>query len=256
MTDLFSVLEIDPPHILAIVGSGGKTSLMYAVAQESLARGLRVITTTTTKIFPPRPEQSPITILAEKPEELIVKAGEALGGHRHITIATRQLLNGKLDGIPPDLVGVLMAHTGVDVVVVEADGARGLPLKAPAIHEPVIPGLAELVVPVVGLGCLGRPLDEDTVFRSEIFSDLSGIPLGREITAEGIGRALFHPDGLLRRAGVGTRVIPLLNQADLVDGHTAVAAAEAILTVGAQRISKVVIASLAKRPVELKVVTL
>jgi probable selenium-dependent hydroxylase accessory protein YqeC len=255
MTDLFSVLDVDPPQILAIVGSGGKTSLMYAVAEEAQARGLRVISTTTTKIFPPRPEQSPVVILAEKPDDLIAKAGEALGKHRHITVAAGQLDSGKLDGIKPDLVGVLMAHTGADVVVVEADGARGLSLKAPAIHEPVIPSLTELVVPVAGLGGLGRRLDDDTVFRSEIFSELSGIPLGQAVTAEGIGRALFHPDGLLRRVGVGTRVIPMLNQADLVDGRTACAAAEAILAAGAGRITKVVIACLAKRPVEIQVVT-
>ena len=255
MTDLFSAFDVDPPQILAIVGSGGKTSLMYALAEEAQARGLRVITTTTTKIFPPRPEQSPEIILTEKPDDLIAKAGEALGRHRHITVAVGQLDSGKLDGINPDLVGLLLAHTGADMVVVEADGARGLPLKAPAIHEPVIPGLTELVVPVVGLGCLGRSLDEDTVFRSEIFSDLSGIPMGQAITAEGIGRALFHADGLLRRVGVGMRVIPLLNQADLVDGDTAYSTAQAVLSAGAGRISNVVIACLAKRPVELKDVT-
>jgi probable selenium-dependent hydroxylase accessory protein YqeC len=255
MTGLFSVLEIDPPQILAIVGSGGKTSLMYALAEEALARGLRAITTTTTKIFPPRPEQSPTVILTEKPDDLIAEAGEALVEHRHVTVAAGQLDSGKLDGIKPEMVGLLLAHTGADMVIVEADGARGLPLKAPAIHEPVIPGLTELVVPVVGLSGLGRPLDEDTVFRSEIFSDFSGIALGQAITAEGIGRALFHPDGLLRRVGVGTRVIPLLNQADLIDGSIAHSAARAILTAGAGRTAKVVIASLARRPVELKVVT-
>ena len=254
MTNLLSALEIDPPQILTIIGSGGKTSLMYALAEEIQSRGQRVITTTTTKIFPPKPEQSPEVILTDKPEDLISRAAEALGKHRHITVAAGQLDSGKLDSIKPELVGLLLAHTGSDVVIAEADGSRGLPIKAPAIHEPVIPGLTDLVVPVVGLSGLGRPLDEETVFRSEIFSDFSGIPMGQAITADGIARALFHPNGMLRRVGPGMRVIPILNQADLVDASVARAAAKALLAVGGDRIPKVVITCLAKRPVEIQVV--
>ena len=254
MTSLFSALEIDPPQMAAIIGSGGKTSLMYALAEEIQGRGLRVITTTTTKIFPPLAEQSPELILTEKPEDLISRATKALGKHRHITVAAAQLESGKLDGIKPDLAGLLLAHTGADVVIAEADGSRGLPIKAPAAHEPVIPGLAELVVPVVGLSGLRQPLDEETVFRADIFSDLSGIPMGKAITANGIARALFHPNGTLRRVGPGMRVIPVLNQSDLVDAAVACAAAEALLAVGTGRITKVVITCLTRRPVEIQVI--
>lgn len=40
------------PRVTALVGAGGKTTLMYALAASTVAAGEKVICTTTTKIFP------------------------------------------------------------------------------------------------------------------------------------------------------------------------------------------------------------
>lgn len=51
-------------------------------------------------------------------------------------------------------------------ILVEADGAKRLPLKVPAEHEPVIPSQTGHVVSVYGLDAIGRTL-ESTCFRWE-----------------------------------------------------------------------------------------
>ena len=44
--------------LLSLVGAGGKTTVMFRLAAELNARGLRVACATTTKIFPPTPGQA------------------------------------------------------------------------------------------------------------------------------------------------------------------------------------------------------
>lgn len=71
---------------------------------------------------------------------------------------------------PPLWIEFLCPHVA-DLCVVEADGSRMLPFKAPRPTEPVLPAslpTSAAVVAVVGLDALGVPLDEDHVCRAEI----------------------------------------------------------------------------------------
>ena len=88
------------------------------------------------------------------------------------------------------------------------------PFKAPAGHEPVIPASTSLVVPVVGLDIVGQPLQPDTTHRAELVSQLSGTPLGETITTQTVAAVLAHPQGGLKNAPAGARLIPLLNKAE------------------------------------------
>ena len=71
-----------------------------------------------------------------------------------------QVQGDKAHGVPPELPGQLLARPDVDFVLIEADGSRMRPIKAPAEHEPVIPPGATLVVPVMGIDALDLPLAE------------------------------------------------------------------------------------------------
>jgi molybdenum cofactor cytidylyltransferase len=99
-------------------------------------------------------------------------------------------------------------------LLVEADGSRQRPLKAPASHEPVIPGWVDAVVVLAGLSGLGKPLTAEWVHRPERFSDLAGIPLGQLVSAEALIRVLSHPSGGLQGIPNAARRIMILNQAD------------------------------------------
>jgi molybdenum cofactor cytidylyltransferase len=99
-----------------------------------------------------------------------------------------------------------------DVVIIEADGARGLPLKAPAAHEPVVPRETTLFIPVCGITALGRELTAHAVHRPELVAGLTGLACGELVTDEAIVRLLLNPLGGLKGAPARARVQPLINQ--------------------------------------------
>ena len=102
-------------------------------------------------------------------------------------------------------------------LLIEADGSRRKPLKAPSDHEPPIPKFVEAVVVVAGLSALGQPLSEHVVHRVEIFSRLSGLAPGERITTEALRRVLANPAGGLKNIPPTARRIVLFNQADTDD---------------------------------------
>ena len=105
-------------------------------------------------------------------------------------------------------------------LLIEADGARQKPLKAPAEHEPVIPDWVRQVVVCVGLTSLGKPLDGEWVHRPERLIEL--VKTGKQkakqnpetITEETLIKLLLHPEGGLKNIPESARKIVLLNQAD------------------------------------------
>lgn len=163
------------PGILAVIGSGGKTSLLRALAQKLEGR---VILCTSTHIFPF--EEYPL-FTGESREEL----EKALEGSR-VVCAGQPGPEGKLTA--PALPFAVLARLA-DYVLVEADGSRHLPLKAHAPHEPVIPPGCGQVVLVAGASGLGQPV-EKAVHRPEIFCALTGAQPGQPVTPALAGRAI------------------------------------------------------------------
>jgi probable selenium-dependent hydroxylase accessory protein YqeC len=198
-------------RVVSLVGAGGKTSLMFALAQEILNLELTVITTTTTRILPPTTEQSPALALLEDAGGLEC-AVESLARLGQATVGRCITPDGKVAGIAAETTHHLIKLA--DHVIVEADGASGRPVKAPEEWEPVIPDCADLVIPVVGLDCIGRAADRQTVFRLERFLAATGLSAGDQITPEAIGRLIGSPHGCLRQVPARSRVAAFLNKAD------------------------------------------
>ncbi|MFH0821823.1 MAG: selenium cofactor biosynthesis protein YqeC [Pseudomonadota bacterium] len=211
---LITSFRLGPPTRLAtIVGAGGKTSLMYAAAADLFACGLKVVTTTTTKIFPPDVVQSSRLIMGTPVEipDMVRKAFTRFG---NITVGSGLLPNGKVDGVSEDTIRGLLEIA--DIVLVEGDGASGRPVKAPEAWEPVIPSLTDIVVPVVGLDCLGKPADPSIVFRLHRFLAVTGLRQGAQIGPQNIACLLGSADGGLKGIPAGAMVIPFLNKIDQV----------------------------------------
>ena len=214
---LRDALLLEDGGVVCLVGAGGKTSLMYRLARELSGEGDTVLTTTTTRIFAPTPEQSPGCILAATADDILDQTAPMLKKHRHITAAaSANVQTGKLTGLTAETIDRMRASRVSDWIIVEADGAAGRPLKAPADHEPVIPSSSGWLVGVVGLSAVGKPLCEERVFRTEIFSFLSGLPQGAAITAEAVAAVLVHARGILKGAPSPCRRVAFLNQADTV----------------------------------------
>lgn len=213
--ELYRALRVSRQDIVAFVGAGGKTTAMLRLADELVAAGYKVVITTTTHIYPPARGQPLIVSSDESDLCRRVRAGLEQGSLIVVASATEQTPEGiRLVGVQPEFVAALRDNTGADVILVEADGARGRPLKVPAAHEPVIPMAATLVVPVAGLGAVDSPLSADAIHRAERVAALTGLQPGEAITAETVAAVLRHPQGGLKGIPAGARVIALLNQAD------------------------------------------
>lgn len=149
------------PGLTAIIGGGGKTTLMYALAEELKERGT-VIVTTSAKIRVP--EHLPVAD-PETPEALA-----ALWKNSSPLCLGSPWPENKL-AAPQLPFGALVR--GADFVLVEADGSRGLPAKAHAPHEPVIPPEAGTVILVLGADAFGQPISQ-VCHRPERFAALTG----------------------------------------------------------------------------------
>jgi len=215
---LKEALDIKPGEVISLVGGGGKTTLMFALARELALPGKSLITTTTTKIFEPSSTETPL-LLVEADEEQMVKALlQNVDKYRHITLASERLSSGKLNGVSPELVAKLAELNQVSYIIVEADGAAHRSLKAPNPTEPVIPYNTSLVIPVVGIDAVGCRLTEKDVFRPEIVSILLGLPLGEVISAEAIAFLITHHQGIIKGSPDQARIVPFINKVDLDRG--------------------------------------
>lgn len=246
LTDLW---RLGPSEVIAIVGAGGKTALMEALACDYEAEGARVLLTTTTKIRRPEPGGRPL-VTGSSVEELAraldpartsdsadvgtlgagglasavrpgvaapaaggVGAGPPVVAGRSPVVGRRVGADGKVEGVPPEWVSALRDLPGVAAVLVEADGAAGRPLKAPAAWEPVVPPCASLVVAVAGLDAQGVPLDPEHVHRPELLAGLLGLAAGTTLPPSALLEACVR--GYERRAPGHSGFLVFLNKSDV-----------------------------------------
>ena len=212
-SDLASAFAVGCGDLVTLVGGGGKTTLMYRLTRELFGRGVRAAAATTTKIAQPGPEDFAVLFCASTYDELRERLA-APAGPLPPVIGERVLESGKVQGIPRGWCDRLLAEGVLESLVVEADGAARKPLKAPEAWEPVVPSGTTLFVEVCGLSCLGRPLDEATVFRSALAAAVAEVPPGSPITEEVVARLLLSPAGLRKGKPGGARWAVLMNQAD------------------------------------------
>ena len=193
-------------HVVSLVGGGGKTTLLYAMARQSAAKGWRVLVSTTTHIL--RPEQP----VAATPAEL-----EALWAAGTYAVAGTPAPQGKLTAPDPALLEYALRRA--DAVFLEADGAKHFPCKAPAEHEPVLLPECDIVLAVAGLSALGKPLAQ-CCFRLEQACTLLGVPPETPLTPPLLAKLLASEAG--GRKGVAERRFwAVLNQADDAARRTA-----------------------------------
>lgn len=167
LSDLLAVRR----GITALIGSGGKTTAMYLLAEELSHRGT-VICTTSTHILPPA--HMPVLTAADEVAELLSKQGVVCMGSPGP--------EGKL--IAPPVSAADMADLA-DYVLVEADGSRQLPCKAHLPHEPVVPPDTDQRILLVGASGFGQPVCRGA-HRPDVFCRLSGLEPDDLITPQAL----------------------------------------------------------------------
>jgi probable selenium-dependent hydroxylase accessory protein YqeC len=242
---LADALSLGSHEVIALIGGGGKTALLFALAKELHAKGLRVITSTTTKIFEPAQEQTPSLIMEADEWKAMASVQEGLLQNGHVTFAVERFPEGKIGGVDPQIIERMAQELSVDHIIVEADGALRLPLKAPGDQEPLIPSATTLLIPMVGIDALGKPLNKEHAFRPERIAELTGAQLGDPITPHLIAQVITHPQGLIKGAPQGARIIPFINKVETTECITgAHAVAQEVLEKGEQQIERVVLSRL------------
>jgi len=215
---LAEALEIGEKEIISIVGAGGKTTLMFRLAKELVIQGRNVLTTTTTKILEPSSNETSFVLIDQNEEKIKNFILENIDDYHHITICSERLPFGKLKGISPDLVDDLSECRNVDAIILEADGAARRPIKAPRETEPVIPSRTTMVIAILGIDGVGARLTDENVFQAERVSNLTGIPIGENLTEEAISILMTHPEGVFKGRPLSSRAIAFLNKVDIYDG--------------------------------------
>lgn len=191
---LTQMLQLTGRSIAAVVGCGGKTSLVRSLAEENQDRA--VLISPTTQMYP--------------------MAG-SVGVYRAET--------GKLTALPGEVLRGMTQH--YDLTLLEADGSRGLPCKGWRADEPVVPAYCTHTIGVVTLRALGRTADEQSCLRLPLFLGLTGLAAGEAIILEALTRMVCAPEGMFRRrAG---KCFLLVNQVE--DAAGAALAREWLLSV-------------------------
>ena len=207
--------------VVSIVGSGGKTSLLWRLAQENRDRAVLVSTTTkmwypdvglfdwdVSGMFPRRGDDtcrgahcasagsdSACTInYAGK----ATVHGRAVRAPTGISLLYGSLIDGKIAA--PTMERLAAASAEAFLTLIECDGARELPLKGWAAHEPVVPGFATVTIGMLPLWAIGQTVCAETVHRMPAFCRITGAQPGEIVTAAHLVRVVCRPDGLFAKA--------------------------------------------------------
>ena len=208
MTGVAVALGVRPGDLVALVGGGGKTSLMLALGRSLVAAGQRVVLTTTTRIAAHELALAPAACPAGDDEALA--AALATAG---CCLVTREVGPHKAAGVEPDVPRQWLARPDVDVVVVEADGAAQRPVKLPAAHEPALPLGVTLLVALVGIDALSGPLQR-VAHRPERVAAWLGITPEEQLTPALLARLAASEEGGLKELPAGARAALFVNKVE------------------------------------------
>lgn len=212
--ELIKALRLDRSNripVICLAGSGGKTTALFTLGRQLMQRERKrlVILTATSHLGVWQASLADHHLIIENTDAVQLPA-------EGLVLVTGSIDEERTGPVNTNTLNWLHAFTKEHEIplLIECDGSRQKPLKAPAAHEPPIPAFAELVIYTAGLSALGTPLDEDHVHRARIASDLTGLALGGIITTQTIHTLLTHPQGGLKNMPPNAKRIALLNQAD------------------------------------------
>ncbi|QEK13057.1 putative selenium-dependent hydroxylase accessory protein YqeC [Crassaminicella thermophila] len=206
---LYKALDIKNREMIALVGGGGKTTAMYALAKD-LKRNKKVLISTTTAIYLPKKDQANYLIIGKD----IKKIGFYLKENKVVGLGNNITVEGKLKGVDPKLLDYIFLKDYFDYIIVEADGAKHKSLKAPEHYEPVIPYESSMVLIVVGIDACGKFLNEENVHRQQIISYITKMQVGKKITPKMIAKVITSESGLLKGIPNHSRVFLIINKVD------------------------------------------
>jgi molybdenum cofactor cytidylyltransferase len=246
-------LDIQPGDVVAFVGAGGKTSLMLALAEELFDAGIKVAVTTTTKIGTHElPKNQPNELIVDAdPKNLISNVRSAIA-ERKIPILASGIdeSNDRLLGNNPATVDILAHEEKIDVLLIEADGARRKPFKIPMPHEPVVPDSVNKLCIVVGLDALNLKINEENFYNTTGMQELGAI-LGETLTPQLMRGLLLHQTGYLMLKTPNRKMYLVLNKVEKIKDD--VELQELIIELFHNDIEKILVTTAINKPIIRKI---
>ncbi|MDR0840766.1 MAG: putative selenium-dependent hydroxylase accessory protein YqeC [Christensenellaceae bacterium] len=179
--------------VTSIIGGGGKSTLLLLLGKELAANGAKTVLCTTAHMYPPQG----VPLVTGGEEDILRQLGQS-----ELVCAGAPAEEGKLQ---QSQIGVNRLAALAEYVLIEADGSRGLPLKAHAAYEPNVPRETVRLVYVVGMQGIGKPISA-CAHRPALYAAL----LGREET-----HIVTPADAMAAMAAEGFgHAVALLNQAE------------------------------------------
>jgi probable selenium-dependent hydroxylase accessory protein YqeC len=185
--------ELQKYAVISIVGSGGKTSLMFMLAKE-LSKHKRVLITTTTKIYVPKQEEYRRMevgkienfIFAHRLENGVYVYGSSINDEN------------KLIGVCEDELNLL--KNCFDYIIIESDGSKQKPLKGWREDEPVIYSGTELTVGIIDIQILQQEVNSENIHRLPIFLKLTHAKEGEKIGFKHLIKVITHQEGIFKNS--------------------------------------------------------
>lgn len=163
ISEIFNIKKGD---IVSIVGSGGKTTLMFALAKE-LKTQYKVLVTTSTKIY--KPSFDNYDYLYTNIEQYIKSKYLHKQKENTITVISKDidLSKKKLIGINDECLDLVI--NDFDIVLIESDGSRNLPLKGWKEHEPSILLKTNKTIGVIPIDMINKKVNKEYIYGFEEF---------------------------------------------------------------------------------------
>lgn len=235
---LTGALGVRGSELVSLVGGGGKSGALRLLASEATGEalpgpGARVLATTTTAMFLGQLQAIGPVLMGPERSALLAALPRALAAAGPLAVARDLVDNGKVTGLPVEWVDEVWDAGEADLVLVEADGSRGLSLKAFGPREPQVPDRTTLIAQVAGLDVLGAPLDGAYVHRVESLvaalskqerdsgEEFEPPESGLPVTAALFVAALRLQLRALRSRWPAARIVTLLNKAEDEDSRGA-----------------------------------
>lgn len=205
---LKTAFRINRGDLVSFIGAGGKTATLHALGHELVEQGWQVLATTSTRIPTEQLDFFPSAIQANRS---LMEINAALSGQRFVFLYD-EIHELMASGYPLEKIPVLLDSVTSDVLLIEADDAAGLPLKAPMEHEPRIPPETTVVVAVASLTALGVPLSKEYVYNHEAIRSRYGFGEGAEILPVWLAQVLRDEKLGLKGIPSQARIVVFLNR--------------------------------------------
>jgi probable selenium-dependent hydroxylase accessory protein YqeC len=194
MNDSFlRAFQIERGDVVSIVGAGGKTSLLYLLAEEARGAGMKVLVTTSTRIFIPRPDQYTAIDLSGdgfSPPQM-TGAGIYVAG---VPDAKPRIMR----GIAGDQVVACKEH--FNLIIIEADGSARKPLKGWKDTEPVIHPQTSKTIGVLDIQTIGQAITSELIHSLDIFLELVGVDGEEKVSLKHLAAIVSREKGLFAKA--------------------------------------------------------